>query len=184
MRRSSLGKMSGYIINCPCLNFRLISWWWELVLPIVTSSSHTDQKPGHNAFWDKLGRAGSIWCSLQIWEMKAAFEGAFKLEQSCHTECNIFCQQMQPAKDSAPDLRHSNGLSDSPAPVAACPSRHWLAGVTEAPTNKKSLKVKVRSDCFPPFLVALIWLKISAHPWRSSRWRSPVSSCPSGRTHS
>lgn len=31
------------------------------------------KKTGHNAFWDILDYKESIWCSLEVQEMKAAF---------------------------------------------------------------------------------------------------------------
>lgn len=83
---SCLRKMSSYVINCSCLNLLLIGWWW-LIVPQF-SLHPLSQRKRQTAIHFGAIHEGS-WCSVYIREMKAAFEGCFKLGQPCQHNPNF-----------------------------------------------------------------------------------------------
>lgn len=115
MRRSRLWKMSSCVNNCP----RVIGWWWQLFLAIVTTpSSRENARPQSicGAMKDASCAAFELRKSRLL--SSTTFEGIFKLGQPRCAECD---QQVQPLKDAAPELGHSNCLRD--ARLCDCRSR-------------------------------------------------------------
>lgn len=62
----------------------------SLTVPAPKQRAATVAKPGRDAFQDTLGLEASIWCSLQVWELKAVFLNWDSLVTSNVTQLSYF----------------------------------------------------------------------------------------------